>query len=58
MSTDMSTDLPAAFVNDAAPTSDEVRAASGAWAETALTVLFAATTVLFVSILAVITVLG
>jgi len=51
----MSTDLPAALANEAAATAAEVQSARGVWVETALSVLFAAAAVLFVSFLAVVT---
>jgi hypothetical protein len=49
----MSTDVPAALVDEPAET--ETPAATSEWAETALTVLFTAAAVLFVSFLAVVT---
>jgi len=53
MSTDSATDMPADTVAPAKMIAeDRVR---GAWTDTALTVLFAGTAVLFVSFLAVVT---
>jgi hypothetical protein len=49
------TDVPADFVEQPAEEAVEVQSASGQWAEMALTVLFTATAVLFVSFLAVVT---
>jgi hypothetical protein len=50
----MSFDMPAGFETDAAQMAVEAHS-SGAWIETALTVLFTAATVLFASFIAVIT---
>ena len=52
-----STELPAVLVPEAADTADEAQAASRAWVETAIAVAFAAAAVLFVSFIAVVTVL-
>jgi hypothetical protein len=49
----MSIEVPAAFGANAAKTSREVHPTSAVWLETALTALFAAATVLFVSFIAV-----
>lgn len=51
----MSIDIPAALPNEAIEVAVESRPAPGEWAEAALTVMFAAVTVLFVSFLAVVT---
>jgi hypothetical protein len=51
----MSTDMPAALVDEPAETVAEAPPAANEWAETALTVLFTAAAVLFVSFLAVVT---
>ena len=51
----MSTDMPAALATEPAETAVETPSATSEWAETALTVLFAAAAVLFVSFLAVVT---
>jgi hypothetical protein len=51
----MSTDMPAALVDEPAETAAEAPPAANEWAETALTVLFTAAAVLFVSFLAVVT---
>ena len=51
----MSTDMPAALVDEPAETVAEALPATNEWAETALTVLFTAAAVLFVSFLAVVT---
>jgi hypothetical protein len=51
----MSTDIPAALAAEPAETAAEVPAATSEWAETALTILFTAAAVLFVSFLAVVT---
>jgi uncharacterized SAM-binding protein YcdF (DUF218 family) len=50
-----STDLPAGLVDQPAQTTAEVAVATSEWAETALTVLFTAAAVLFISFLAVVT---
>jgi hypothetical protein len=49
------TDVPADFADQPAEDLVEAGPASSEWAETALTVLFAATAVLFVSFVAVVT---
>jgi hypothetical protein len=51
----MSIDMPAALDDEAARTTPEARSATTAWLETALTVLFTASAVLFVSFIAVVT---
>jgi xanthine/uracil/vitamin C permease (AzgA family) len=51
----MSIDMPAALATEPAETVVEVPSATSEWAETALTVLFTAVAVLFVSFLAVVT---
>jgi hypothetical protein len=51
----MSIDMPVALENEAAHTEAETHRGPGAWTETALTVLFAAAAVLFVSFVAVVT---
>jgi len=51
----MSTDLPAALVDQPAKAAVEDASNKSEWAETALTVLFTAAAVLFVSFLAVVT---
>jgi hypothetical protein len=51
----MSTDMPAALATEPAETAVEAPSATSEWAETALTVLFTAAAVLFVSFLAVVT---
>ncbi len=51
----MPTHLPAAVASDVAETTFESSAATAEWVETALTVVFAAAAVLFVSFLAVVT---
>lgn len=51
----MSTDLPAALVDQPAETVFEAASATNEWTETALTVLFTAAAVLFVSFIAVVT---
>jgi hypothetical protein len=51
----MSIDMPAALENEAATTEAEAQAGTSAWVETALTVLFTAAAVLFVSFIAVVT---
>jgi hypothetical protein len=51
----MSIDIPAALETEAAKTPALAQSPSSAWFETALTVLFAAATVLFVSFIAVVT---
>jgi hypothetical protein len=51
----MSTDLPAALVDQPAETVVEAASATNEWTETALTVLFTAAAVLFVSFIAVVT---
>ena len=48
------TDVPADFTDHPAEERVEAQAASSAWAETALTVLFTAAAVLFVSFIAVV----
>jgi hypothetical protein len=50
----MSIEVPAAFGADAPKTSHDIQPMAAAWLETALTALFAAATVLFVSFIAVI----
>jgi hypothetical protein len=50
-----STDLPAALIEPAAEAVAESPSATSEWAATALTVLFTAAAVLFVSFLAVVT---
>ena len=50
-----STDMPAVLVQQPAPAGDQVQAARNTWAETALTALFAAAAILFVSFVAVVT---
>jgi hypothetical protein len=50
-----STDVPAALASPPADDIAEDQAAVGEWAETALTVLFTAVAVLFVSFVAVVT---
>jgi hypothetical protein len=49
------TDLPADFTDHSAEEIAEAQSAASQWAETALTVLFTATAVLFVSLIAVVT---
>jgi hypothetical protein len=49
------TDVPADFADQTAEELVEAPSASSEWAETALTVLFTATAVLFVSFVAVVT---
>jgi hypothetical protein len=51
----MSIDMPAALDDEAIQTAPEARSATTAWLETALTVLFTASAVLFVSFIAVVT---
>jgi hypothetical protein len=51
----MSTDMPAALASEAAEATAESQSAPAAWIETALTVVFTAAAVLFVSFLAVVT---
>jgi hypothetical protein len=51
----MSTDMPAVLVNEPAEAAAEEQSTTREWAETALTVLFTAAAVLFVSFLAVVT---
>jgi hypothetical protein len=51
----MSTNVPAALVDEPVGTAAEAPPATNEWAETALTVLFTAAAVLFVSFLAVVT---
>jgi hypothetical protein len=51
----MSTDMPAAFASEPVEDIAEQHTAAREWAETALTVLFTAAAVLFVSFLAVVT---
>jgi len=51
----MSTDTSAALASEASPVEDEVQAANSEWFATALTVLFTAAAVLFVSFIAVVT---
>ena len=48
------TDMPADFTDHPAEAPVEAQSASSAWAETALTVLFTAAAVLFVSFIAVV----
>ena len=50
----MSTDTPAVAADEPVETAVEASAAPSEWAETALTVLFTAAAVLFVSFLAVV----
>ncbi len=50
-----STDMPAALVEPSAEAVAEASSASNEWAETALTVLFTAAAILFISFLAVVT---
>jgi len=50
----MSTDIPAALANPPAESIAEDQSGMGQWAETALTVLFTAVAVLFVSFIAVV----
>jgi hypothetical protein len=50
-----STDMPAALEEQPAQASAQVQPARSAWAETALTALFAAAAILFVSFVAVVT---
>jgi hypothetical protein len=49
------TDVPADFTDQPAEELVEAQSASSAWAETALTVLFTTTAILFVSFIAVVT---
>jgi hypothetical protein len=51
----MSIDMPAALDDEVVQTAPEARSATTAWLETALTVLFTASAVLFVSFIAVVT---
>ena len=51
----MSTDMPAALGDEPAEAAIETAPVAGAWAETALTVMFTAAAVLFVSFIAVVT---
>jgi hypothetical protein len=51
----MSTDASAALASEAPPVEDEVKVANNEWFATALTILFTATAVLFVSFIAVVT---
>ena len=51
----MSIEMPAAAAESPAETATEQQAAISEWAETALTVLFTAAAVLFVSFVAVVT---
>jgi hypothetical protein len=51
----MSIDMPAVLETETAKTAAVAQSASSAWFETALTVLFTAATVLFVSFIAVVT---
>ncbi len=51
----MSTDIPAALVDEPVEIVAEAPSATSEWAETALTVLFTAAAVLFVSFIAVVT---
>jgi len=51
----MSIDMPTAVENEVADVGSETQAGMGAWIETALTVLFTAAAVLFVSFIAVVT---
>jgi hypothetical protein len=51
----MATDMPAALIDEPAQPVAETAAPTPAWAETALTALFAAAAVLFISFVAVIT---
>jgi hypothetical protein len=48
-------DVPADFASEAAEEQVEAQSASNQWAETALTIVFTATAVMFVSFVAVIT---
>ena len=50
----MSTEMPAALAMEAPETADEAARAKRDWVETALTVMFVAAAVLFVSFLAVV----
>lgn len=50
-----STDMPAALIKQPAHAVDQAQSAKGDWAETALTILFAAAAILFVSFVAVVT---
>jgi hypothetical protein len=50
-----STDMPATLDEPSAQAGAQVQASRGAWAETALTALFAAAAILFVSFIAVVT---
>jgi hypothetical protein len=49
------TDVPVDFASETAEEEVEAQSASSQWAETALTVVFTATAVLFVSFIAVVT---
>jgi hypothetical protein len=51
----MSIEMPAVLENEPAQTGAETQSGTSAWIETALTVLFTAATVLFVSFIAVVT---
>jgi hypothetical protein len=51
----MSIDMPVALDSEASKSADDAQPAASAWFETALTVLFTAATVLFVSFIAVVT---
>jgi len=51
----MSIDIPVVLETDAAKTPALAQSPSSAWFETALTVLFTAATVLFISFIAVVT---
>ncbi len=50
-----STDMPAALIEQPTQAVVQAQSAKGDWAETALTLLFAAAAVLFVSFVAVVT---
>jgi hypothetical protein len=51
----MSTDMPGALASETAPTGTALETADREWFATALTILFTAAAVLFVSFIAVIT---
>jgi hypothetical protein len=53
----MSIEFPAALVHDVAESAAEARPAANQWTETAVAVVFAASAVLFVSFIAVMTAL-
>ncbi|HUI12671.1 MAG TPA: hypothetical protein VL048_04280 [Xanthobacteraceae bacterium] len=50
-----STDMPAALIEQPAQAAVQAQSAKSNWAETALTLLFAASAILFVSFVAVVT---